>query len=87
MLNTKLSLCAGDGGAAYGVDIAQFLARTEENQDADGWEDCNVSGSELIVECQLIGLPPAASRQTSLRAGVALHSGRLLLQVDSHLIR
>ena len=77
----------GDDGSAYGVDIAQFLARTEEDQDADEWEDSNVSGSGVVVECQLIGLPPAASHQTSLSAGVALHSSRLLLQVDSHLIR
>ena len=32
-------------GAAYGVDFAQIPARTGEDQDAGGWEDCDVSGS------------------------------------------
>ena len=36
---------AGDDGAAYEVDVAQLLAHTGEDQDADGWEDCDVSGS------------------------------------------
>ena len=68
------------------VDIAQFLALIVEDQDADGSEDCDVSGSGGVVECQLCGLQPSASRQTSLSAGVALHSVRLLLLGNSHLM-
>ena len=72
------ALCEGaaDGGDdddAYGADVAQLLAGTGEDQDADGWKDCDVSGSEGVVECQLSGLPPpAASRQTSLSAGASM---------------
>jgi len=84
MLKKAFAVCkgahdTGDDGAEYGVDVARLLACTEEGQDADGWEDSDVSDSEVVVECELGGLPPAASRQTSMSAGVALHSGRMLL--------